>query len=462
MALDLQKVTLRKLLETQNHDFFTKLIPQFFTGANTGVYSKIENFYKAHLKLPSVEEMVMLNKDESIQEYLESQILGEDNSVPTIENDFLVSQLQDFFVREETITFLDKFVDDLEDLEKIEIIDQFQDHLLSMNNAIPTSEELYDVADLEFFPTSEDFTLFPSGLSAEYDAVNGGFATQELVLLGGRRGSGKSIISLNCAIERYIQGSTVAFFTIEMRYKEVQDRILSIVSNVPFLDIYKNKLSDNQKIQIAESKCATFYKKTDFINEKLSKLKNDYNFDSFEEEFKIHKPEKLDRQFFIIDDAAISLNRIDHYCNMFNSKHSNFTMGVVDYINIVKYDDQKDWKSQIAIAEALKLMSRKYDITMFSPYQIDAGGEARFSKGILDSADRGFNFFPPNENDDPNRIMVHTTKIRNGKAMNFDIGMNWECTKVVSADSQLINEKPLGIAKYGSDKTESENDLRSA
>ena len=32
-------------------------------------------------------------------------------------------------------------------------------------------------------------------------AVNGGFATQELVMLGGRRGSGKSIISLNLAIK---------------------------------------------------------------------------------------------------------------------------------------------------------------------------------------------------------------------------------------------------------------------
>ena len=41
--------------------------------------------------------------------------------------------------------------------------------------------------------------------------------------------------------------------------------------------------------------------------------------------------------------------------------------------------------------------------------------------------------------------------------MNFDIGMNWECTKVISTDSQLINEKPLGVAKYGS---ESENDLK--
>ena len=402
----------------------------------------------------------MLNKDEAIQEYLESQVLNEENNVPHIENDFLVSQLQDFFIREETISFLDKFVDELEDLEKIEIVDKFQDHLLSMNNAIPTSEELYDVADLDFFPKSEDFTLFPSGLSAEYDAVNGGFGTQELVLLGGRRGSGKSIISLNCAIERFIQGSTVAFFTIEMRYKEVHDRLLSIISEVPFLDIYKNKLTDNQKIQIAERKCETFYKRSDFIRDKLVKLKSDYNFNHFEESFKLHKPEMLNRRFFIIDDAAISINRIDHYCNMFRSKYSSFTMGVVDYINIVKYDDQKDWKSQIAIAEALKLMSRKYDITMFSPYQIDVGGEARYAKGILDSADRGFNFFPPNENDDPNRIIVHTTKIRNGKAMNFDIGMNWECTKVVSADSRLINEKPLGVAKYGSDKTESENDLR--
>ena len=460
MTLDLQKVTLRKLLETSDHDFFTKLVPQFFTGANIGLYSKIENFYKAHLKLPSIEEILMLNKDEAIQEYLENQVLNEENNVPHIENDFLVSQLQDFFIREETISFLDKFVDELEDLEKIEIVDKFQDHLLSMNNAIPTSEELYDVSELGFFPKSEDFTLFPSGLSAEYDAVNGGFATQELVLLGGRRGSGKSIISLNCAIERFIQGSTVAFFTIEMRYKEVHDRLLSIISEVPFLDIYKNKLTDNQKIQIAERKCETFYKRSDFIRDKLVKLKNDYDFNHFEESFKVQKPEMLNRRFFIIDDAAISLNRIDHYCNMFHNKYSSFTMGVVDYINIVKYEDQKDWKSQIAIAEALKLMSRKYDITMFSPYQIDAGGEARFAKGILDSADRGFNFFPPNENDDPNRIIVHTTKIRNGKAMNFDIGMNWECTKVVSADSHLINEKPLGIAKYGSDKTESENDLR--
>ena len=74
-------------------------------------------------------------------------------------------------------------------------------------------------------------------------------------------------------------------------------------------------------------------------------------------------------------------------------------MAVVDYVNIIKHDDQRDWKTQIMMADNLKSISRKYDLTLISPYQIDATGEARFAKGILDSADRSFNFFPPEETD---------------------------------------------------------------
>ena len=135
----------------------------------------------------------------------------------------------------------------LEDLEKVEIVDKFQNHLLHLNQAIPHDDELYDVAELEFFPSEDDFKIYPSGLSSEFDAVNGGFATQELILLGGRRGSGKSIISLNLALKQVLQGNTVAFFTIEMRYKEVYDRVLSIVSEVPFLDIFRNQLEQINK-----------------------------------------------------------------------------------------------------------------------------------------------------------------------------------------------------------------------
>ena len=395
MAIDLQKLTLRRLLDTQSNDLYSKLLNQYFTGINSVLFDKIKSFYKANTRLPSTDEILALRKDAGLQEYLENQICDEDNFNDAIQDEFLVAQLQDFYIRDETIHFMDKFIDQLEDLEKVEIVDKFQNHLLHLNQAIPHDDELYDIAELDFFPSEDDFKIYPSGLSNEFDAINGGFATQELIMLGGRRGSGKSIISLNLAINRFLQGNTVAFFTIEMRYKEVYDRVLSIISGVPFLDIFRNQLTDRQKITMAKAKFENFYKPSDKIDTMLNELEYTKDFKNFEKRVKIERPELKDHRLFMIDDESLTLNRIDHYCNMFSSKYPAFNMAVVDYINIVKHDDQKDWKTQITIADNLKSLSRKYDLTMISPYQIDATGEARFAKGILDSADRSFNFFPP-------------------------------------------------------------------
>lgn len=454
MSIDLQKLALRRLLDTQSNDLYSKLLNQYFSGINAVLFDKIKSFYKANTRLPNMEEIVALRKDIGLQEYLENQIQSDDNSIPGLKDEFLVTQLQDYYVRDETISFVDKLVDELDNLEKVEILDKFQNHLLHLNRAIPHDDELYDVAELEFFPSEEDFKIFPSGLSHEFDAVNGGFATQELVLLGGRRGSGKSIISLNLALNRFLQGNTVSFFTIEMRYKEVYDRLLSIISGVPFLDIFRNKLTDNQKLQIAKAKFDTFYKPSDKVSSLLKELDLTKDFKKFEKRVKIEKPELKDNRLFLIDDEALTLNRIDHYCSMFSSKYPNYNMAVIDYLNIIKHEDQKDWKTQIVIADTLKSLSRRYDVTMISPYQIDASGEARFAKGILDSADRSFNFFPPPETEDrslENKITIHTTKIRNGKAMSFDVLMDWSCVKINPNVSSVVNEKPHGAAKYGSD-----------
>ena len=462
MAIDLQKLTLRRLLDTQSNDLYSKLLNQYFTGINSVLFDKIKSFYKANTRLPSTDEILALRKDIGLQEYIENQICAEDNDNEQIQNEFLVAQLQDYYIRDETIDFMDKLVDDLDDLEKVEVVDKFQNHLLHLNQAIPHDDELYDVAELEFFPSEDDFKIYPSGLSSEFDAINGGFATQELILLGGRRGSGKSIISLNLALNRFLQGNTVSFFTIEMRYKEVYDRVLSIVSEVPFLDIFRNQLNDQQKLKIARAKFETFYKPSDKINELLKNLEYTKDYKNFEKRVKIEKPEMKDHRLFMIDDESLTLNRIDHYCNMFSSKYPDFNMGVVDYVNIVKHDNQKDWQTQITIADNLKSLSRKYDITMLSPYQIDASGEARFAKGILDSADRSFNFFPPPEGEDrslENKISIHTTKMRNGKHMSFDVFMDWSCVKINPNMSETISEKPHNIVKFGSDKQEGAKDI---
>jgi len=462
MAIDLQKLTLRRLLDTQSNDLYSKLLNQYFTGINSVLYDKIKSFYKANTRLPSTDEILTLRKDAGLQEYIENQICAEDNHNEQIADEFLVAQLQDYYIRDETIHFMDKFIDQMDNMEKVEVVDKFQNHLLHLNQAIPHDDELYDVAELEFFPSEDDFKIYPSGLSNEFDSVNGGFATQELVMLGGRRGSGKSIISLNLALNRFLQGNTVAFFTIEMRYKEVYDRVLSIISGVPFLDIFRNQLTDSQKIQMAKSKFENFYKPSDKITEMINELAYTKDFKNFEKRVKIERPALKDNRLFMIDDESLTLNRIDHYCNMFSSKYPNYNMAVVDYVNIIKHDDQKDWKTQITIADNLKSLSRKYDLTMISPYQIDASGEARFAKGILDAADRSFNFFPPPEDADrelESKISIHTTKMRNGKHMSFDVLMDWSCVKINPNSSELISEKPHNAVKFGTDKQEGAKDL---
>ena len=462
MAIDLQKLTLRRLLDTQSNELYSKVLNQYFTGINSVLFDKIKSFYKANTRLPSADEILAIRKDAGLQEYIENQICSDENTNDEVQTEFLVAQLQDYYIRDETIAFMDKFLDDLDNLEKVEIVDKFQNHLLELNQAIPHDDELYDIAELDFFPNADDFKIHPSGLSAEFDNVNGGFATQELVLLGGRRGSGKSIISLNMAINRFLDGNTVAFFTIEMRYKEVYDRVLSIISEVPFLDIFRNQLTDTQKITIAKAKFDKFYKKSEKVDVLLAELESSRDFITFEKRIKIVKPEMTDHRLFMIDDESLTLNRIDHYCNMFSSKYPNFNLAVVDYVNIIKHEDQKNWQTQIIIADNLKSLSRKYDLTLISPYQIDASGEARFAKGILDSADRSFNFFPPPEGEDrslENKISIHTTKMRNGKHMSFDVLMDWSCVKINTNSSNVINEKPHAAAKFGTDKKEVSKDL---
>ena len=454
MAVDLQKLALRRLIDTQSNDLYSRLLNQYFTGINATLYDKIKLFYKANVRLPTTDEILAIRLDAAIQDYLENQIYAEDNSCEGLQDEFLIAQLQDYYIREETISFMDKMIDNLDSLEKVEIVDKLQNHLLHLNKAIPHDDELYDVAELDFFPNEEDFKIYPSGLSHEFDSINGGFATQELVLLGGRRGSGKSIISLNLALNRFLQGNTVSFFTIEMRYKEVYDRVQSIISGVPFLDIFRNQLTDSQKLQMAKAKFDVFYEKSDTVTNLLGDLERERDFKKFEQRVKAEKPKLKEHRLFMIDDEGLTLNRIDHYNNMFASKYPNYNMSVVDYINIIKHEDQKDWKTQITIADSLKSQSRKYDLTMISPYQIDASGEARFAKGILDSADRSFNFFPPPENEDRslnNKVTIHTTKMRNGKHMSFDVLMDWACVKINPNVSEVINEKPHGVAKFGSD-----------
>jgi hypothetical protein len=120
-----------------------------------------------------------------------------------------------------------------------------------------------------------------------------------------------------------------------------------------------------------------------------------------------------------------------------------FGVAVIDYLNQIVIEGAKsqfDWQPQVDVSKKLKELARKYDIVIVAPYQIDASGEARFAKGILDAADIAMTLEPHNED---SAISMETTKIRGDKAMAFTSGMNWDTLRI----SPIPVEKPASKEK---------------
>lgn len=458
-VIDIQKAALRRLLDTQSSELYNKLVNKFFTNTNLLLFKKIQKFYDQHMRIPTSQEFVETLRSDQLKDYMEGQILSEVARASDLSSEFLADQLQDWFIREETIDWLGNFIDQLESLERTEIIDKIQAHLLDLHKFLPMGEELFDVATMDMVYDEDKFVMFSSGLSTEYDLVNGGFGLQELIMFGGRRGSGKSIITLNAAKHQFLNNNnSVAFFSIEMRYIEVYYRLLSMLSGVPFMRFLKSELTAADRLVIARTKLDTFYEQCDEGEKCFTRLVETSNEKEFNYTLRSGKIPFKTKRFHIIDDVNLSIPKIDHYLNLLTKKH-DVRASVVDYLNIIKVEDRMDWKSQIGLADSLKVLSRKHDQMMMSPYQIDASGEARFAKGVLDSADRSFRFTPADLNDDPNILPFEITKIRNGRAIKFPVHMDWDCLRVIPEKSvEVVAGKILN--KYGNDsKGEAVGDL---
>ena len=456
--IDIQKVAIRRLLETQSTELYTKLVGKFFTDTNFLLFKKIQTFYEKNMRIPTKQEFIELNKSESIKSYIETQIYVDKSLVPELSNDFIAYQLQDWLIREDIIKWLDTFLEELEYLEGTEFIEKIQEQVLKLQNYLPDGNELFNVASIDMFNESSNFHVYSSGLSNAYDALNGGFALQELVMFGGRRGSGKSIVTLNALVHQFLRNDlSCAFFSIEMRKIEVYYRLMSILSGVPFLNFMKNTLTLKDKLLVADAKLKTFYEECDEANKLYDKLNETGDFKSFQHDLNTNVVPYKTKRFFLLDTPNLSIANIDHYLNMLTKKHE-VRASAVDYLNIIHIEDRMDWKSQISLADSLKGFSRRYDQILMTPYQIDESGEARFAKGVLDSADRSFRFKPADQGEDPNILEFEITKIRNGKPMKFNVPMDWECVKIMPEKASEINQTKI-LNKYGHDSKETAGDL---
>lgn len=424
--MDVSAVVLNKLLTEQSLDIWAKLKLVYLDPAYSSLYSVVNKHYEKYNSVPSFDDLELTLREGPASKTLATLKLTE---VPDVSAEIALDALIDQYCQNETVKLLDTFVDKLPLYDTAEIKENLASIALEIEEKTHTSEKVFTMADMMTFQHQEDLEKerVYLGLNNTFDAVLGGSARQELMFIGGKRGSGKSITASNIFVNQYESGNSSLYFSIEMTAHETNQRNLAILAGVNLQNLKQNKLTDDEVLKVVKARAGMFDGAECLVDEFL---RNRDRF-KFEETLVRNFKLKPDNQMIIVDDRDLTISSIDLHIGKAKAKFGDkLAVVVVDYINqiVIEGASQYDWQPQIELSKRLKNLARKYEIVMVSPYQIDASGEARFAKGILDAADIALVMEAHDK--ETNAISFETTKIRGGKELSFTCPIDWDTLRI--------------------------------
>jgi replicative DNA helicase len=447
--MDVGAIVLHKLLKEQSLEGWARIRLAFLDPAYSNLYTAINRFYSKYNSIPSFEDLELSTRDTPLSRALSSL---KDLEVPDVDIDVAIDALVDTYTQTEALKLLDKFVDNVTLLGAQEIKDQLSGIVIKLDDLTHTSESVIAEDGFVFFEdaslTNDDRT--PLGINNTLDAITGGAHAEELILIGGKRGHGKSVVCTNLCVNQVELGNVVPYFTIEMTAKEVTQRRMSIQAGVSHAKIRNNTLEFADQIKLVQTRASMFLDADHLVDEFL------HHKDPIKFETELLKTKKSrENQVIIIDDRELSLAAVDLHLQKLKAKYGDkLKMAVIDYLNQIVVPGQEnmiyEWTTQITISKKLKEYARKYGIAIISPYQIDDNGSTRFAKGILDACDVAL-LLEAHDKDD-GRISFETTKIRGASPVKCTSSIDWETLKIDPVEAAAPAKKLKAKEKESTQK----------
>jgi hypothetical protein len=431
--VNLASILLKSIIANSDIDTWAESQYHYFPSEYSELWKVIDKYVQNHGILPTFESINLSLRDGVLRERFSSLEKVEDVEV---DGKTLLEYLKNEYTQIEIMSQLEKYLEDTIAIESAaENIEALQNIVLSVEDKVDLKGAAENMRKMELFYTEEDLALHePLGLNGDYDRIRP-FAPSELILIGGRRGAGKSTACCNIASNVFAGGHSVMYFTIEMDARSIMQRCCSIATGVPAGAIRNRNLSLGEWQLVAQWWSTRF--------EDGERVYNNYlghrDFTKFHKELTL-KPLR-ERQLDIIYNSSLTLANIRTELDKKMNKLAPRVV-VVDYINQVKRGivtrnrmGQYDWTEQIEISKALKSYAQDYNVIMVSPYQIDGTGEARFAKGILDAADAAFTLDVHDKAD--NIITFNCAKMRNSEEISFTSTMDWVSLKIGPSTGEL-------------------------
>jgi len=423
--LNLTSALLKQIIIQEDFESWGSLRENYLSAEYQSLYKVIDSHIKNFNSLPTFEDLKLSIRDRKLQEKVFAIEAVEVDVDAWVLLEYLKNEYTQVEILDELDTFIDKTVAISNAEENVEAL---QNIVLDIGDRVDLKPPEENMQTIALFDSEKDLKKFlPLGLNDDYDQSMK-FSPRDLVLVGGRRGAGKSLTCVNIANNVYNQGRSSIYFTIEMDSRSILQRMCALGARIPISRLATRNLTTVEWNRVGEWWAGRFEGGTELLPEYY----DNKDFDGFHKKLQT-LPLNNDRQLDVVYDPVLSLAKIRQELES-RVAQRDYGVIIVDYLNQVKRSNapsrsgQYDWTEQIEVSKTLKSMAQEYEVPVFSPYQTDNTGEARFAKGILDAADAAFTIETWSPEDEC--ITFNCTKMRSAKMEGFTSVMDWETLKI--------------------------------
>lgn len=424
--MNISSAIIKQVISLRDFETWSYLRKEYLPAEYHKLHELIDKHCENFHSLPSFDDLKLSIRHSGTQEKIHA-IEAVDVDVDAYT---LLQYLKNEYTQKEILNSLDSYIDNtvlFADAE--ESVGQLHQIVLDIEEKVDLEVPEESMQRIKLFEPEEEIGKYIGlGLNAEYDHEIK-FSPRDLVLVGGRRGAGKSLTCANIANNVVESGRSAIYFTIEMDSRSVLQRCCAIATGVPFSRLRTKNLSVLEWEKVAGWWANRFQQG----QERLMEYKEHRDFEKFHDKLTTSCELLPTQQLQVVYDPSLTLAKIRA---TLDKKVKALDVGViiVDYINQVKRSaapargGQYDWTEQIEVSKALKAMAQEYECTVFSPYQTDATGEARFAKGILDAADAAYALETWDHED--NCMTFNCVKMRAASMRSFSSTVDWETLKI--------------------------------
>jgi len=445
--LNIASALIKQVLTLQDFQTWSVAHKQYFATEYHSLYKIIDKHCEEFHRMPTIEDLKFEIRDSATREKLYAVEAVEVNADPQM----LLEYLKNEYTQKEILDSLEDYIENSVAFENAqESVNHLHQIVLDIEDKVDLEDPQESMQRIDLFEPEEDLARYMAlGLNAEYDH-DIKFSPRDLVMFGGKRGAGKSVICANIATSVYASGRSAMYFTIEMDSRSILQRCCSIATEVPFSRLRTQNLSVTEWEKVATWWAGRYVDGQD----RLKEYRQHRDFEKLHTSLKNTCELLPTQQLDVVYDASLTLSKIRAELDK-KVKPLNVGVIIVDYINQVKRSSlpsrggQYDWTEQIEVSKALKSMAQEYDCTVISPYQTDATGEARFAKGILDAADAAYALETWDHEDEC--ITFNCVKMRSASMNSFSSKVDWDTLKIGPETAMTPKEKDESSHKTGED-----------